>query len=211
MRKANRRLRLLVAVFAVAFVAAFVRVAWLQAVKAQTLDHLATSQHREELEITAHRGTIFDRNGVQLAFGERATTVYANPKQIVDPREAAIAVGDALDLDPGKLYPLLTDRSRGFVYLARKADPEKTKALEEQEIAGIGFQPEERRVYPQRALASEIVGYAGTENTGLSGLELQLDDQLAGSSGSRTIVRDPFGRTIDVVDDEKVRRARTST
>ena len=204
MRKANRRLRLLVAVFAVAFVAAFVRVAWLQAVKAQTLDHLATSQHREELEITAHRGTIFDRNGVQLAFGERATTVYANPKQIVDPREAAIAVGDALDLDPGKLYPLLTDRSRGFVYLARKADPEKTEALEEQEIAGIGFQPEERRVYPQRALASEIVGYAGTENTGLSGLELQLDDQLAGSSGSRTIVRDPFGRTIDVVDDEKV-------
>ena len=204
MRKANRRLRLLVAVFAVAFVAAFVRVAWLQAVKAQTLDHLATSQHREELEITAHRGTIFDRNGVQLAFGERATTVYANPKQIVDPREAAIAVGDALDLDPGKLYPLLTDRSRGFVYLARKADPEKAKALEEQEIAGIGFQPEERRVYPQRALASEIVGYAGTENTGLSGLELQLDDQLAGSSGSRTIVRDPFGRTIDVVDDEKV-------
>ena len=204
MRQANRRLRLLVAVFAVAFVAAFVRVAWLQAVKAQTLDHLATSQHREELEITAHRGTIFDRNGVQLAFGERATTVYANPKQIADPREAAIAVGDALDLDPGKLYPLLTDRSRGFVYLARKADPEKAKALEEQEIAGIGFQPEERRVYPQRALASEIVGYAGTENTGLSGLELQLDDQLAGSSGSRTIVRDPFGRTIDVVDDEKV-------
>ena len=204
MRQANRRLRLLVAVFAVAFVAAFVRVAWLQAVKAQTLDHLAMSQHREELEITAHRGTIFDRNGVQLAFGERATTVYANPKQIVDAREAAIAVGDALDLDPGKLYPLLTDRSRGFVYLARKADPEKAKVLEEQEIAGIGFQPEERRVYPQRALASEIVGYAGTENTGLSGLELQLDDQLAGSSGSRTIVRDPFGRTIDVVDDEKV-------
>ena len=208
MRKANRRLRLLVAVFAVAFAAAFVRVAWLQAVKAQTLDHLATSQHREELEVTAHRGTIFDRNGVQLAFGERATTVYANPKQIVDAREAAITVGDALDLDPGKLYPLLTDQSRGFVYLARKADPEKAKALEAQEIPGIGFQPEERRVYPQRALASEVVGYAGTENTGLSGLELQLDDQLAGSNGSRTIVRDPFGRTIDVVDDEKVQEGK---
>jgi cell division protein FtsI (penicillin-binding protein 3) len=207
-RKANRRLRLLVAVFAVAFAAAFVRVAWLQAVKAQTLDHLATSQHREELEVTAHRGTIFDRNGVQLAFGERATTVYANPKQIVDAREAAIAVGDALDLDPGKLYPLLTDQSRGFVYLARKADPEKAKALEAQQIPGIGFQPEERRVYPQRALASEVVGYAGTENTGLSGLELQLDDQLAGSNGSRTIVRDPFGRTIDVVDDEKVQEGK---
>ena len=204
MRQANRRLRLLVAVFAVVFVAASVRVAWLQAVKAQTLDHLAASQHREELDVTARRGTIFDRNGVQLAFGERATTVYANPKQIVDAREAAIAVGEALGLDAGKLYPLLTDRSRGFVYLARKADPEQAELLEAQQIPGVGFQPEERRIYPQRALASEVVGYAGTENSGLSGIELQLDDELAGSDGSRTIVRDPFGRTIDVLDAEQV-------
>jgi cell division protein FtsI/penicillin-binding protein 2 len=203
-RKANRRLRLLVAVFAIVFVAAFARVAWLQAVKAQTLDRLAASQQRDELDVAARRGTIFDRNGVQLAFGERATTVYANPKQVVDPREAAIAVGEALDLDAGKLYPLLADQSRGFVYLARKADPEQAEALEAQEIPGIGFQPEERRVYPQRALASEIVGYAGTENHGLSGLELELDEQLAGSDGSRTIVRDPFGRTIDVVESEEV-------
>jgi cell division protein FtsI/penicillin-binding protein 2 len=203
-RKANRRLRLLVAVFAVVFAAAFVRVAWLQAVKAQALDHLATSQHREELDVAARRGTIFDRNGVQLAFGERATTVFANPKQIADPREAAIAVGEALDLDAGKLYPLLTDTSRGFVYLARKADPEKAEALEAQNIPGLGFQPEERRVYPQQALASEIVGYAGTENRGLSGLELQLDEELAGSDGSKTIVRDPFGRTIDVVESDQV-------
>jgi cell division protein FtsI/penicillin-binding protein 2 len=207
-RQANRRLRLLVAVFAVVFVAAFVRVAWLQAVKAQTLDHLATSQHRETIDVPAHRGAIFDRNGVQLAFGERATTVYANPKQVVDPREAALAVGEALGLDAGKLYPLLADRSRGFVYLARKADPELAEALKAQEIPGIGFQQEERRVYPQRSVASEVVGYAGTENRGLSGLELQLDDELAGESGSKTIVRDPFGRTIDVVESDQVQNGK---
>ena len=208
MRQANRRLRLLVAIFAVVFAAAFARVAWLQAVKAQTLDHLATDQHREAVEVPAARGTIFDRNGVQLAFGERATTVYANPRQVADPRETAIAVGEALDLDAGKLYPLLTDRSRGFVYLARKADPEKADALQAQELPGIGFQDEERRVYPQRTLASELVGYAGTENRGLSGLELQLDKELAGTAGSKTIVRDPFGRTIDVVESEQVQDGR---
>jgi cell division protein FtsI/penicillin-binding protein 2 len=207
-RQANRRLRLLVAVFAVVFVAAFVRVAWLQAVKAQTLDHLAASQHRETIDVPAHRGAMFDRNGVQLAFGERATTVYANPKQVVDPREAALAVGEALGLDAGKLYPLLADRSRGFVYLARKADPELAEALKAQEIPGIGFQQEERRVYPQRSVASEVVGYAGTENRGLSGLELQLDDELAGESGSKTIVRDPFGRTIDVVESDQVQNGK---
>ena len=205
MRTANRRLRLLVAVFAVVFVAAFARVAWLQAVKAQTLDRLATSQHREQVDVPARRGAIFDRLGVQLAFGEPATTVFANPRQIEDPRDTAIAVGEALELDPGKLYPLLEDRSRGFVYLARKADPDLADALKAQELTGIGFVSEERRVYPQRRVASEVVGYAGTENRGLSGLELQLDDELAGQGGSKTIVRDPFGRTIDVVQSTPVR------
>jgi cell division protein FtsI (penicillin-binding protein 3) len=207
-RKANRRLRLLVAVFAVVFLAAFIRVAWLQAVKAQALDRIADNQHREELDVKARRGTIFDRLGVQLAFGEPAVTVYANPKQITDPRETAIAVGEALDLDPGTLYPQLADRSRGFVYLARKADPEKVDALKEQELAGIGYQPEERRVYPQRAIASEVVGYAGTENHGLSGIELEFDDELAGKDGSKTIVRDPFGRTIDTVQSDAVKDGR---
>ena len=69
MRHANRRLRLLVAVFAVVFLAAFVRVAWLQAVKAQALDHLAASQQRKEIAVTARRGTIFDRNLARLPAG----------------------------------------------------------------------------------------------------------------------------------------------
>jgi cell division protein FtsI/penicillin-binding protein 2 len=207
-RQANRRIRLLVAVFALVFVVACARVAWLQAVRAQTLDQLATNQHREDLTVPARRGTIFDRLGVQLALGERAITVYANPKQIADPREAALAAGRALELNPDKLYPLLADRSLGFVYIARKADAEKANALKAQGIAGFGFYPEERRAYPQRAVASEVIGYAGTENRGLAGLELRYDRVLAGHDGSKTIVRDPFGRTIDAVQSKPVRNGR---
>ena len=202
MRQANRRLRLVVAVFAIVFAAAFARVAWLQAVKAQALDKLATSQNREEIDVPARRGTVYDRLGVQLAIGERATTVYANPRQITDPRAAAVAAGETLGVNPDKLYPLLADRSKGFVYVARKADTDKAKALEARGIAGFGFYPEERRAYPQEAVASEVVGYAGIENKGLSGLELELDKTLSGHDGAKTIVRDPFGRTIDVIDSE---------
>ena len=208
MRQSNRRIRLLVAVFALVFAAALGRAAWLQAVKAQSLDRIATSQHREELDVPARRGTIFDRSGVQLALGERATTVYANPKQIAGPREAAIAAGRALELDPGLLHPLLADRSRGFVYVARKADPEKAGALEKLGVAGLGFYPEERRVYPQKNVASEVVGYAGMENRGLSGLELELDTVLSGETGSKTIVRDPFGRALEVIEQTPVRHGR---
>jgi cell division protein FtsI (penicillin-binding protein 3) len=208
MRQANRRIRLIVAVFALVFAAAIVRVAWLQAVKAQALDDLATSQHRETLTVPAHRGTIFDRTGVQLAVGERATTVYANPRQIVNARDAAIAVGHTLGLDPGKLYPLLTDRSRGFVYLERKADPDLAKELQRKEIVGLGFYPEERRAYPQRDVAAEVVGFAGTDNRGLTGLELGLNEVLSGKDGSKTIVRDPFGRRLETIASVPVRDGR---
>jgi cell division protein FtsI/penicillin-binding protein 2 len=208
MRRANRRIRLVVAVFALVFAVALVRVAWLQAVRADALDRLGTNQHRETLDVPAHRGTIFDRLGVQLAIGERATTVYANPRQIVDARRAAVAAGRALELQAEKLYPLLADRSRGFVYVARKADPEKAEALKRQGIVGFGFYPEERRAYPQHAIASEVVGYAGVDNRGLSGIELEYDGVLAGEDGSKTIVRDPFGRALQVIESDPVRDGR---
>ena len=208
MRQANRRIRLVLGAFAIAFAVAILRVGWLQAVRADALDDLASDQHRETLTVPSHRGTIFDRRGVQLAVGERATTVYANPRQVVNPRRTAITVGDVLDVDAGKLYPLLTDRSRGFVYLARKADPEKADELERRQIAGLGFYPEERRSYPQKATASEVVGYAGVDNRGLAGLELRLDDELSGRDGSKTIVRDPFGRTLETIDSEPVEDGR---
>jgi cell division protein FtsI (penicillin-binding protein 3) len=208
MRQANRRIRLVVAVFALVLALALGRVAWLQAVKAHALDRLATSQHRETIAVPARRGTIFDRSGLELAIGEAATTVYANPRQIVDPKQAALVAGRVLGRDPGELYQLLADRSRGFVYLERKADPEKAEALEREEIVGVGFIPEERRTYPQRDVASEVVGYAGLDNQGLSGLELSLDGVLRGEDGSKTTVRDPLGHTLDIIESDQVRNGR---
>jgi cell division protein FtsI/penicillin-binding protein 2 len=202
-RVVNRRVRLLVAVFALAFGVVLVRAGWLQAVRAGDLDRLAASQHRETIAVPARRGAIKDRTGVNLAIGERAITVYANPKQIEDPRAVAFAAGKALDLAPGTLVPLLADRSRGFVYVARKADARAAEELRRQGIVGLGFYPEERRTYPLRNVASEVVGYAGMENRGLAGLELALDKTLAGVDGEKTIVRDPLGHELSVVDSKE--------
>ncbi len=76
--------------------------------------------------------------------------------------------------------------------------------LEERDIPGLGFYPEERRVYPQRKVAAPVLGYAGVDNEGLAGIELRYDDVLSGDDGRETIVRDPFGRLLDVVDEEPV-------
>ena len=207
-RAANRRVRLLIAAFAVVFALAFARVGWLQAVKAHALDRLATSQHRVDVDLPARRGTIYDRLGVELAIGERAVTVYANPKEIREPRLVALAVERDLGVDAGMLLPLLSDRSRGFVYVQRQADPEKAAVLQRRGIVGLGFYPEERREYPQRGVAAEMVGYAGVDNRGLAGLELEVEHVLRGQGGSKTIVKDPFGRTLDVIESEPRRDGR---
>ena len=198
-RLPNRRIRLLLALFTLAFAATFGRAVWLQAVHAQGLDRLAQGQHHATVTVPAPRGSMVDRNGVDLAIGRRATTVYANPRHVADPRAAAIAVGRDLHIDPDKLYGLFADRSRGFVYVARKANAKRADRLRRRGIEGLGFYPEERRVYPQGPVAANVLGYAGVDNKGLSGLELALDETLAGRPGRETVVRDPFGRAIDVI------------
>src|SRR4029079_974151 len=133
-RVANRRIRLLIALFAAVLAVALLRAGWLQAVRAQALGNLATNQHRETIEVPPHRGTIYDRLGVELAVGSRARTIYANPRQIRDPRAAALAVEQSLGIDADKVYPLLADRSRGFVYIERQADTRLAQSLHDKPI-----------------------------------------------------------------------------
>ena len=108
---ANRRIRLLLAVFGIAFGIAFLRAAWLQGVRASSLGQLAAKQHNEDVTIPATRGTIFDRGGLQLAIGEQATTVYADPRQVRDARSEAATAARVLRLDQGQLYASLADRT----------------------------------------------------------------------------------------------------
>ena len=87
----------------------------------------------------------------------------------------------------------------------------KAEALSKQDIPGLGFYPEELRAYPQGAVASHVLGFAGTDNHGLDGLERSLDKTLAGRPGFETIVKDPFGRAIDVVTSRAERPGRNVT
>jgi cell division protein FtsI (penicillin-binding protein 3) len=198
-RLANRRIRLLLAVLAFGLCLTFGRAVWLQVVRAPKLERLAAQQHHETVTTPAGRGTIFDRMGVQLAIGEEATTVYADPRQVRNPQRVAVAAGRTLNVDPNKIYPQLLDKRKSFVYVQRKADPERAAALQRRGLAGVDFYAEERRIYPQHTVAAQVLGYAGVDNKGLSGLELALERRLAGRPGKETIVRDPFGRTIDVI------------
>jgi cell division protein FtsI/penicillin-binding protein 2 len=197
--RTNRRIRLLLVVLLLAFGTAFGRAVWLQAVRAEPLARMAQVQHRETVAVPASRGTIYDRTGALLAIGERATTVYADPRRIRDPVRASQLAGTILGRDPAKLARALSDRSKGFVYVARQADPERAAELAKRRLPGFGFYPEERRAYPQKTVAAHVLGYAGVDNHGLAGVESALDRVLAGTPGSQTIVKAANGAPVDVL------------
>ena len=207
-KQANRRIRLLLAFFAVVFAVTLGRAVWLQGVRAASLGKMAERQHHESIVIPAGRGTIFDAAGVQLAIGESTTTIYADPRQLTQPRAISQAAQRYLGVDANALYPQLLNRRTGFVYVKRFADQKSADAFLKKSYVGVGSYPEERRTYPQRSVAAPVIGFAGTDNKGLGGLEVEYDKKLAGRTGKQTIVRDPFGRAIDVVSATPERQGR---
>jgi cell division protein FtsI (penicillin-binding protein 3)/stage V sporulation protein D (sporulation-specific penicillin-binding protein) len=207
-RVVNSRLRLLLLGILLTFAALGLRAAWIQTVRASSLAALAQSQTKEDLQLPAGRGTIYDRLGTPLAIGEQATDVVADPMQISDPRHEARIAAKVLGLPVRRLYNELADRSRGFVYVERKAPPALATALADRNLTGFTFQPDERRVYPQGTVAAPVLGYAGIDNTGLAGLELELNEQLSGTPGRATVVRDALGQVVNTTQDRPERAGR---
>jgi cell division protein FtsI (penicillin-binding protein 3)/stage V sporulation protein D (sporulation-specific penicillin-binding protein) len=208
-RVVNSRLRLLLLIILVTFAALGARVAWLQTIRASSLASLAQKQAKFDLNLPASRGTIYDRLGTPLAIGEQATDVVADPMQISAPRHEARVAAKVLGIPVRPLYRELSDRSRGFVYVERKASPTLAAKLSKRGLIGFTFQSDERRVYPQGTVAAPVLGYVGTDNTGLAGLELGLNRELSGSPGRETVVRDATGQAVNTIQQRPARDGRS--
>jgi cell division protein FtsI (penicillin-binding protein 3) len=202
-RLVERRIGLLFALFLLLFAAAGARALWLGTVKAGTLRDRATTQHKEDLTVAARRGTITDRNGLELAVSEDSITVFANPFLIKDPVGVATKLAPLTGRPEEELVKLLADRKKGFVYLARKLDTLHAVKLENLEIEGIGTVVEPKRRYPQKELAAQLLGSVGIDNFGLAGLEAAREETLHGQDGKRQLVKDALGEPVSIVETER--------
>jgi cell division protein FtsI/penicillin-binding protein 2 len=207
-RVVNSRLRLLLLVILFTFAALGARAAWLQTVRASSLAAMAQMQAKKPISLPAGRGTIYDRLGNPLAIGEQATDVDADPMQISDPRREARIAAKVLGIPVRPLYRQLSDRSSGFVYVERKAPPKLAAKLMKRHLVGFTFEPDQKRVYPQGTVAAPVLGYAGTDNIGLSGLERELDKELKGTPGRATEVRDALGQAVNTIQERPARDGR---
>ena len=205
MRLVERRIGLLFAVFLALLALAALRATWLGTVRAGSLSERAVTQQVEELTVTARRGTIRDRRGLELAVSEDAVTVFANPFLIDDPARVAARLAPLIGQSRDELLRTLSDRDAGFVYLRRKMDATLGEKVKRLRIEGIGTVVEPRRRYPQGYLASQLLGTVGTDNYGLSGLEHSRDEELRGDDGERRLVKDALGRAVSMVEVDRAR------
>ena len=169
------------------------RLVFLQVIQHDELSARAERQQSRTIESSAKRGEIVDRRGRVLAYSVDAETVYAVPTEIDDPVKAAGALCGALaDCTPKERQALADriERGRHFVYVRRQITPEQARRVSALDLAGIGFVKENRRFYPNKQLASHLLGYVGIDNTGLSGIEATYDSLIKGKSGTVLVQTD---------------------
>ena len=162
------------------------RLVYLQVIKGPEFSQAAADSRTLSVNISPHRGTIYDRNGNVLATSVDAMTIYANPKEIEDVSSAAEAVASALGGDADE-YAELLKQDTTFVYLKRKADMDAAEALKSEGIVGIYYIEDTKRVYPYGKVAGQVLGFVNVDDEGVSGLELYYDDILKGTPGKLVV------------------------
>jgi cell division protein FtsI (penicillin-binding protein 3) len=179
------RLVALFALMAFAFGAISVRLVVLQVSQAQELKDRAFDQRVRTMDLPAQRGQILDRNGARLALSTPADDVYANPQLVDDPWGTATRLSPLLGVAvPDLVHAMTSDGT--FVYLGRQLGRDASDRIQRLALPGIGLLPTSKRSYPAGSLASQVLGFVGTDGVGLTGLELGYQDVLAGTPGERT-------------------------
>ncbi len=211
MRLIERRVGLVFALFLIGLALAASKALWLGVVKASSLSSAAATQQKSVVAVPARRGTITDRSGKELAVAQPAMSVAATPYLVSDPLSVAKRLAPILGRDESELLAALSQKDTGFVWLARKLSLQDAQRIEDMEIEGLDFVEESTRVYPRKFLASQLLGFTGTDNEGLSGLELQHDEDLRGRDGERMLVKDALGQPIELDDARPPRQGKSLT
>ncbi|WP_208027999.1 peptidoglycan D,D-transpeptidase FtsI family protein [Rhabdothermincola sediminis] len=185
----------LLAALVVAFAFLLVKITDLQVINPERYREVGIEQRTFVQAIAADRGTIYDRNGVELAMSRPARSVFVDPTMIDDPRGSAAQLADALGMDPGEIEKRMTTEGR-FAYVARKVPAELADRVEALGLPGVGLVEEPERFHPAGDMARSILGTTDVDNVGISGLEALYGDQLTGTPGKVVFERSPAGRTI---------------
>ncbi len=180
------------------------RLGWLQVVRHSDFVKRAALQQKRMIDIAPRRGVLYDRNLRELAVTVQVDSIYAVPYELGDNRENASEIlASIVHTDPQDRFtsqPQMMARfnaSRGFAWVARRVDAETADRVRALNLKGVYFQKEFKRFYPNKDLAAQVLGYVGTDDLGLGGLEREFDDELHGVSGHVLTALDAKRHVLD--------------
>jgi cell division protein FtsI (penicillin-binding protein 3) len=193
------RSKLIVAAMALAFVGLAVRAAYVQVFENAFYKRQGEVRFARTLTLPANRGRILDRNGLILASSVPAPSVWANPEEIDRSPEGLRQLSKWLEMSPAELAKKLENEDKTFVWLRRQMDEHIVKEILALNIKGIYSIKEYKRLYPEGESAAHIVGFTNVEDKGQEGVELVFQNQLAGKTGARRVIKDRLGRVVEDV------------
>ncbi|MDD5496371.1 MAG: penicillin-binding transpeptidase domain-containing protein [Candidatus Omnitrophica bacterium] len=179
------------------------RLFYLQAIRHKFYSQIASEQHTVSIDLPPKRGTIFDRNMHVLAVNLNCDSVFANPRQIKNKIRTAKIVAPALGLDEKFVLDRIS-RDKSFIWIKRKITPQEAERVKTLKADGIELIKESKRFYPNKSLASHLIGIVDIDNVGLEGMELYYDKYLKGQGGWLTSAQDARQKMLEYYQDEFV-------
>jgi len=192
------RSRLIGLLLLVAFGLLAGRAFYLQVVNNDFLQEKGDSRYRRDLEISASRGKVMDRNGDVLAVSTPMKSIWAIPADVRLEGEQLRMLASTLEIDARELSRRLAS-DRTFVYLRRQVAPDVADRIAAMKLPGIHQNKEYRRFYPTGEMTAHIVGFTGVDDKGLEGVVLAFEKSLVGMPGSRSVIRDRRGQIVEDV------------
>ena len=195
------RVTLVLAFFGLVAATLVGRAVQLQVLDKDFLNQQADTRHLRTERISAHRGTISDRNGEPLAISTPVDSIWVNPKEFASAVDDIPRLARALEVDSRTLMRRITrSMDKEFLYLKRHLNPEKAEQVLALKLPGINVQREYRRYYPASEVTGHLLGFTNIDDEGQEGLELAFNHWLAGESGAKRVLKDRLGRSIENVE-----------
>lgn len=206
-RRFKGRLSLVIGFFALMAAALTSRAIQLQVFNKEFLNRQADNRHLRIEKISAHRGSITDRNGDPLAISTPVDSVWANPKELATAVDRVPELARTLNLDAELLMRRITrSMDKEFLYLKRHLSPDDAHTVMALKLPGVNVLREYRRYYPAGEVTGHLLGFTNVDDDGQEGLELAYNYWLSGESGAKRVVKDNLGRAVENIESVKAPR-----
>jgi cell division protein FtsI (penicillin-binding protein 3) len=169
---------------------------YLQVIADDMLSKKASLEYEKSMKCRGRRGAIFDCKHRELVVSTNVVSIGVHPKWIKNRQDAGNIISTTLGMDPNFIDQKLKS-SQPFTWIHRSMSPIQASTLEALKIKGLEFIPTYCRIYPNKILAAQVLGFSGIDDNGLEGLEFYYDEHLRGDMRQWTIMRDALGRIFD--------------